>query len=169
MGSDRDNRWKGEEVKMIVTSDTKSISVWLLVLMVGAGGIGSLSVIVMFPFASVFGGLQITALSTGMGTPLSSPCLLSSVLCPPSLNSLVQQGLNGFFLSLLALLQAPGLHHERFGVSVFFYILISIVLLSMVAFVLILGIERLERKNAVSPRGNRNDWGLTVWVDLRNL
>eukprot|EP01127_Copromyxa_protea_P000085 TRINITY_DN10088_c0_g1_i1.p2 TRINITY_DN10088_c0_g1~~TRINITY_DN10088_c0_g1_i1.p2 ORF type:complete len:205 (-),score=25.22 TRINITY_DN10088_c0_g1_i1:675-1289(-) len=45
----------------------KERSIWLLVLLVCSGGIGSLSTVVMYPFASVYGTLQITGLSTGMG------------------------------------------------------------------------------------------------------
>eukprot|EP01127_Copromyxa_protea_P000086 TRINITY_DN10088_c0_g1_i2.p1 TRINITY_DN10088_c0_g1~~TRINITY_DN10088_c0_g1_i2.p1 ORF type:complete len:402 (-),score=51.76 TRINITY_DN10088_c0_g1_i2:83-1288(-) len=95
----------------------KERSIWLLVLLVCSGGIGSLSTVVMYPFASVYGTLQITGLSTGMG-------------------------LNGFFLSLLALLQSPGLDQERFGVSMFFYILLSVIILSIVALFVILLLER---------------------------
>ena len=46
---------------------TNFVSVVLLILVVLAGAVGSLSVLVMLPFASMYGTNAISAVATGMG------------------------------------------------------------------------------------------------------
>eukprot|EP01126_Amoeba_proteus_P021767 TRINITY_DN2219_c0_g1_i13.p1 TRINITY_DN2219_c0_g1~~TRINITY_DN2219_c0_g1_i13.p1 ORF type:complete len:250 (-),score=46.94 TRINITY_DN2219_c0_g1_i13:505-1254(-) len=90
----------------------KLSSVWLVVLFICSGGVGSLSVIVFLPFSVSIGSLQTSGIATGMGA-------------------------NGLLLSLLAMLQKPADQNELFGLETFFLILLPFIILAIIALGLI--------------------------------
>eukprot|EP00211_Chloroparvula_japonica_P002101 CAMPEP_0119124066 /NCGR_PEP_ID=MMETSP1310-20130426/3796_1 /TAXON_ID=464262 /ORGANISM="Genus nov. species nov., Strain RCC2339" /LENGTH=464 /DNA_ID=CAMNT_0007113955 /DNA_START=135 /DNA_END=1529 /DNA_ORIENTATION=+ len=88
-------------------------SVGLIVLSAVAGGVGSMSMVTLFSFASRASSQHMTAAAAGVS-------------------------FNGLLGSVIALIQQPGKSTQRFGATTFFGILAAFILLSVFAFAVIL-------------------------------
>jgi len=91
-----------------------------------SGGVGSLSVVSMFPFVSKYGTFLTSALSTGSGT-------------------------SGLILTLLSLIQQPGTKDQLFDLPLYFFILTIFFVCAIIALIIVWRIESniLEREGLI--------------------